>query len=128
MQTNENVSQSPATRKLDEPIRTLDLRHEVEEAWGQLSEVHAGHTARTLFKQSMHRAVLLVIKKGAHIPDHKADGEGSLYVLSGKVTVDADEGKRELSAGNFVGLGFAMRREIKAHEDSALLLTLSQIR
>ena len=53
---------APTSRNLDEPIRQLDLRHEAREAWRQLSEVHAGHTARTLYKQSMHRAVLLVIK------------------------------------------------------------------
>lgn len=117
-----------ASRNLDEPIRSVDLKHELDEAWNQLKDVHAGHTARTLYKQSMHRVVLLVIQKGASIPDHRADGECSLYILSGRVTVDVDGERRELDKGDLLGIAFGVPHVVEAHKDSEILLTLSQVR
>jgi len=127
MNTNQSTTTTPS-RHLDEPIRTLDLRHEVEEAWSQLATVHAGHTARTLYKQSMHRAVLLVMKRGAQIPEHRADGESSMYVLSGRVSVQVNGHRKDLSAGQFIGLAFGEPHDMEAHDDCAVLLTLSQVR
>jgi quercetin dioxygenase-like cupin family protein len=123
--TNEG---SQSSRNLEEPVRQLDLRHEAQEAWRQLSEVHAGHTARTLYKQAMHRAVLLVIKKGAKLAEHKADGECSLYVLKGRVSLALQGRKHELRAGEFLGLAFGQPHDVEGLEDTELLLTLSQVR
>jgi quercetin dioxygenase-like cupin family protein len=128
MESIETAAENSApSRNLDDPIRLVDLKREIEEAWRQLPTTHAGHTARTLLKHSMHRVVLLVIKEGAVIPEHQADAESSLFVISGRVAVEVDGDRHELEQGGLLGLGFGVPHEVEAHEDTAILLTLSHV-
>lgn len=115
-------------RNLDEPIRVVDLEHEIAAAWEQLPAAHGGHTARTLFKQSMHRVVLLVLRAGAVMPEHRADGETSLFLISGRVRVDVEGRAQDLARGGLLGLAFGVPHAVTAHEDAVALLTLSNVR
>ena len=116
------------SRNLDDPIRFVDLEREIAEALEQLPTAHGGHTARTLFKQSMHRVVLLVLKAGSVMPEHRADGESSLFVISGRIAVDVGDRRHELSRGGLLGLAFGIPHAVTAHEDAVILLTLSNVR
>lgn len=115
-------------RHLEEPIRTLDLDREARELWDQIEEVSGRHTARTLLKQGKLRTVLLAVKGGATIPEHKADGESSLQLLSGHVVVGVGGQRHELRPGQLLGLESEIRHDVEALEDSCLLLTVSMLR
>lgn len=117
-----------ASRNLDEPIRVVDLEHEIAAAWEQLPAAHGGHTARTLLKQSIHRVVLLVLRAGALMPEHRAEGESSLFVISGRVAVDVEGQRHDLARGGLIGLAFGVPHAVTAHEDAVILLTLSNVR
>lgn len=115
-------------RHLEEPVRTVDLREEVEAAWELLPDASAGHTAKTLLKQGKLRMVLLAIRKGATVPEHKVDGECSLHVLNGHIALTLEGERRELKAGQVIGLGDQIRHDVEALDDSNVLLTVSMLR
>lgn len=115
-------------RHLEEPVRTVDLREEVESSWSQLPDAKAGHTAKTLLKQGKLRMVLLAVRKGASIPEHKVDGECSLHVLSGRVAIVLEGQRRELKGGQVMGIEDQIRHDVEALEDSNVLLTVSMLR
>lgn len=122
--THEHVD----NRHLEEPILTVDLERETRALWEQIDEVKAGHTARTLTKQGKLRTVLLAVKGGATIPEHKADGECAIQVLSGRVRLSISGERHDLRAGQLIALERDIRHDVEAFEDSSLLLTVSMLR
>jgi quercetin dioxygenase-like cupin family protein len=80
----------------------------------------SGHYAKTLFKKSDLRIVLISMEKTAMIKDHHADGTISVQV---RFTVQGST--HDLSPGNVLALGASIKHQVEALEDSAFLLTVS---
>lgn len=113
------------SRRLDAPIRRLDLTQEIEalrrdEAWKT-----NGHAARTLAKYDDLRVVLITLKPGARMEEHQARGRVSLQCLSGHVQLHLGDQQVDLPAGNLVGLEHWVTHDVQALEESVLLLTLA---
>jgi quercetin dioxygenase-like cupin family protein len=113
---------------LHEPVRQVELEPIIQELWEQVDEVNGGNTARTLVKQDMFRIVLIAVKKGARIPEHKLDGECSVQLLSGHAYLDFQGDRRELRPGQILAIDTGIRHDVEALEDTCLLLTISMLR
>jgi len=114
-----------ASRHLGDPIRELDIHDQVREVWAHVQEGHAGHTAKTLVKLSHMRVVLMALRRGSIVPEHASEGEMALHVLSGRVRLDIAGETRELGPGKLISTASELPHDIRALDDSTLLLTLS---
>jgi len=58
-----------------------------------------GHYAKTLFKKSDFRIVLISMERGARIEEHHADGTISVHVLKGAIRFSVQGDPRDLWPG-----------------------------
>jgi quercetin dioxygenase-like cupin family protein len=83
-----------------------------------------GHTARTLVRETDLRVVLVVMKGGGIIKEHRANETASIHVLSGHVCVRLRDRSVDLPIGRVLVLERGLPHNVEATEESAFLLTL----
>jgi quercetin dioxygenase-like cupin family protein len=105
-------------------LAQFDVAQEIADSEGK-KPWKSGHYAKTLFKKSDLRIVLISMEKTAMIKDHHADGTISVQVLNGLIRFTVQGSAHDLSPGNVLALGASIRHEVEALEDSAFLLTVS---
>lgn len=103
---------------------TFDLAALDREMRGEAMYERSGHVARTLVRAPDLRLVLMVMKSGSRISEHKADETASVHVLSGRVHLKLPSRTVELGAGQLLVLEAGLRHDVEATDDSAFLLTL----
>ena len=81
--------------------------------------------AITLFKTPALSVVLLAVKAGARLHEHRADGTLTVQVVSGAVRVDAGGRRVDLAPGEVLVLEPGLEHALEAGPESAVLLTLS---
>lgn len=112
-------------RNLDAPLIRLDLGREAVE----LREVEAfrstGHSAKTLVKYPGLRVVLIALRAGAKMGEHRAPGQLTLQTLSGRVQLTVADEAIEAGGGSVIALGETWPHDLEAQEDSVVLLTLT---
>jgi quercetin dioxygenase-like cupin family protein len=112
---------------LAEPLLHFDLGHEVaelrrEDSW----ERESGRSSKTLAKYSDFRIVLVCMKAGSHMNDHKAEARISIQPLRGKILLHVPDQKSvELLAGQLMTLDCGIHHDVEAIEESAFLLTVA---
>ncbi len=84
-----------------------------------------GHTARTLVREPAIRIVLVVMKAGAQIAEHRAQEITSIQALTGAVRLALSDRSLDLAAGHVLVVAPDLRHRVEAIADSALLLTLA---
>jgi quercetin dioxygenase-like cupin family protein len=84
-----------------------------------------GHFARTLFKKSDFRMVLISMDKGSILKEHHADGTISIQVLKGSIRFTAQGVAHSLEVNAVLMLGASIKHEVEALEDSVFLLTVA---
>jgi quercetin dioxygenase-like cupin family protein len=80
--------------------------------------------ARTLVRAPDQRVLLMVMKAGARVAEHQADGTASIQLLSGRVGLGLPSRTVEMKSGELLVLAAGLRHHVEAREDSTLLLTL----
>jgi len=102
----------------------FDLQHETAE-----SESHkpwpSGIHARTLYKKSDFRVLLISMEAGAQMKEHHVDGTSSVQVLKGHIRYSTQGRVYQLRTGNLLTLAASIKHEVEAMEESGLLLTIS---
>lgn len=83
-----------------------------------------GHTARTLVRKPDLRIVLVVMKAGARIAEHRTDHTASVHALSGHVRLRLPDEVADLPAGRVLVIERALKHDVEAVVESAFLLTL----
>ena len=106
------------------PLLTLDLTHEIEQLRSE-GRWQSGHTARTLAKYPDLRLVLIVMKAGGRLEEHRAEGRISVHTLDGRIRFNTAEPSVELAAGQMLTLERAIPHDVEGIIDSAFLLTIA---
>jgi quercetin dioxygenase-like cupin family protein len=114
------------SRRLAEPVREIDLAADAADLRQEDTWRREGHNARALVKNDDLRIVLVDMNTGARMADHRTDSRVSIHVLTGKVSVGVDGGRRTLTAGHLLALDGCLPHEVEALEPSTLLLTLAR--
>ncbi len=114
----------PHASSMAEPLMEFDLEAEAhrlkaETTWS------TGHNARTLIKQADFRVVLIAIQRDARIPEHQTEGRLSVHVIAGHIQIRAAGRTFSLRAGGLLALDPAIRHDVTAIEESAILLTIA---
>lgn len=103
---------------------SYDLSALAREMRGSDAYAHTGHTARTLVREPELRVVLVVMRAGNVIKEHKADDTTSIHTLSGALRLRVPDAAAELPAGTLRVLERGLPHAVEALEESAFLLTL----
>ena len=103
---------------------TFDLAPIVAEMRAEDVYRREGHTARTLVREKDLRVVLVVVKGGGVIKEHRANETASMHVLSGHLHVRLRERLVDLPGGNLLVLERGLPHNVEAIDESVFLLTL----
>jgi quercetin dioxygenase-like cupin family protein len=64
----------------------------------------------------------MVLKKGAHLHEHRTKGPSIVQVVSGSIRFSAGADERVISAGDMVGLDREIAHSLEALQETALIL------
>jgi quercetin dioxygenase-like cupin family protein len=111
---------------LAEPLLQIDLDRELqqlrrEDSWQR----ETGRSSKTLAKYPDFRIVVILMKSGTRMRQHKAEGRISIQQLKGQVCIHLADRKVTMSAGHLLVLDCGVLHDVEALEESALLLTIS---
>ncbi|MGA7986936.1 MAG: cupin domain-containing protein [Candidatus Dormiibacterota bacterium] len=84
----------------------------------------ADHTAKTIAKQPGVRVVLIALKPGGHMHEHKADSAITVQGIDGHVAFTVDDRTIELSPGRLLTVAAGMPHHLTGIDESAVLLTI----
>ena len=98
----------------------------VEDHLEKAKEAASGRSATTIYggRERHLRQTLIAIRAGEELDDHADPGEATLQVLQGRVTIQWDSGHIDLDESDYTPIPSVMH-SVRAHQDSALLLTVS---
>lgn len=78
--------------------------------------------AVSLVKDAALNVLLMVLKKGAHLHEHRTKGPITVQVVSGSIRFSAGADQRVISGSEMVGLDRGIAHSLEALEESALIL------
>lgn len=79
--------------------------------------------AASLVKDGPLNVLLMVLKKGAELSEHRTRGPITVHVLSGSIRFRAGSEQITLSAGSMVALDRDVAHSVMALEETSMLLT-----
>ena len=118
---------SPIERSLAEPMMLFELEQHLEDLTGDESYVRSGRLGRTLARSGRLRLVLVALRAGVEIGTHHADSPMTIQLTRGRLGFTIRGKAYEMGAGQVLYFGPGEAHDIRALEDSGLLLTISAI-
>jgi quercetin dioxygenase-like cupin family protein len=85
-----------------------------------------GHTARTLVREPAMRIVLVVMRAGAKIAEHRSQDTASIHAHAGHVRLTMPDRAVDLPAGKLLVIAPGLAHGVEAVAASAFLLTLAR--
>jgi quercetin dioxygenase-like cupin family protein len=116
---------SSLTRPLTGPNLTFDLSEHLAEMRQDEAYRRSGRSGRTLAKDGPLRLTLVALAAGVEVDTHQAETPLTLQPLEGRIRYRIGEERHELGAGQILYFGPGHARDIKALEETALLLTIT---
>ena len=113
------------TARLSAPLLTFDLAAEIEQLNNEEHWLKDGRISKTLVKHSDFRIVLMFMKAGTLMQEHKTDARISIHALSGRLLIKLDGQTVDLPAGHLLVLEKGLSHDVKAIEESVFLLSIS---
>lgn len=116
---------SPITRALAGKNLSFDLAVQIAELREDGSYIRSGRVGRTLVKAGPLRLTLTLIAEGVGVGTHHAASPMTLQVIQGRLHYRVDDEEFELGQGEVLFFGPGHAQDIRALEDTALLLTIT---
>jgi quercetin dioxygenase-like cupin family protein len=118
---------SPMERPLTDPMMVFELMPQLHDLRRDESYARSGRLGRTLARSGRLRLTLVALNAGVEVGTHRADSPMTIQVLEGRVGYRVAGEDHELRAGQVLFFGPGEAHDIRALEESAMLLTLSAI-
>lgn len=120
----------PQNGRIRQPVTTSGtlLSFDIAEEVGRLQSEQpwqAEHTANTIVKYPDLRIVLVALKAGGRLQEHRTSGRLSIQSLSGEIHVHVEDQVIEMSTGKLVTLERDVPHDVEAKIDSVFLLTIA---
>ena len=115
----------PHPTSLESAFLELDLPAELAQLERERTATGATQSAKTLAKYPSLRVVLIAIGKGGRIPEHQTAGRITIQTFVGHVRAHAAGRVFDMPAGRVLALDQAVRHELEALADSAVVLTMA---
>lgn len=116
---------SPVSRALTGTHLTFDLASLIAQLRGEDHYRRTGRIGRTLIKEGRLRITLTVLARGAEVGTHQAAEPMTLQALEGRLRYRVAEEEFEIREGELLIFGPGHAEDIRALEDTALLLTIT---
>lgn len=116
---------SPMSRALTGENLTFRLADQIAELRQDENYVRSGRVGRTLVKAGALRLTLTVMAEGAEVGTHHAVAPMTLQPLEGRLHYRVGDEEFEIAAGEVLFFGPGHAKDIRALEDTALLLTIT---
>jgi len=123
---SESKRENLKDRMLKAPLLNFSIDKEIEKLKKESAWINGDRNAVTLQKDSNLRVVLITLRKGVTLHEHKVEGPITLFVLSGKINFIAGEEKINAKSNGFIVLDKAIPHDVEALEDSSFILTIIQ--
>ena len=101
---------------------TVKVADEIARLKGAAEWNSGDRHAISLIKDAALNVLLMVLKKGAHLHEHRTKGPITVQVVSGSIRFSAGPDQRVISAGEMVGLDRGIAHSVEALEESAFIL------
>jgi len=111
-----------ALRPASGAMLSLKLMDEAARLKAKPEWTSVNRLAESLVKDDALNILLMVLKKGARLVEHRTKGPIAVQVLSGMVRFGAKGESAELSAGSIVALDREVVHELEALQESVVLL------
>lgn len=116
---------SSLSRALTGAHLTFNLAEQIAQLRKDDKYVQTGRLGRTLVKEGDLRLTMTVLAEGAEVSTHHAVSPMTLQVLEGRLHYRVAGEEFELAEGEFLFFGPGHAQDIRALEDTALLLTIT---
>lgn len=116
---------SSISRALTGRHLSFDLRQQIDEIRQDEKYVQTGRLGRTLVKEGSLRLTMTVLAEGAEVGTHHAAAPMTLHVLEGRLSYRVGGEGYELAGGQLLFFGPGHAQDIRALEDTALLLSIT---
>lgn len=103
---------------------TFDLATAAHELRAEEPYLREGQTARTLIRTPDLRIVVVALKAGETISEHRANVTASVQTLSGHIRLQLPDRGVDVPEGQLLVLGAGLAHSVYAETDSTFLLTL----
>lgn len=111
---------------LQAPLLKLSIDKETEILKKEPGWINGDRNAITLQKNSSLRVVLISMRKGTLLKEHKVEGPITLFVSSGKIIFTAGEDKIDAEKNELIILEQTISHDVEALEDTDFILTIIQ--
>jgi len=101
---------------------TVKIADEIARLKGAAKWRSGDRHATSLVKDAALNVLLMVLKKGAHLHEHRTKGPITVQVVSGSIRFSVGADQRVISAGDMVGLDREVAHSLEALQESALIL------
>ena len=105
-------------------VHQLDLNSEADRLAGELPG--RGRVSRTLAREGGVSVVLMAMEAGDTVREHGAPGTTTVQVTRGHVALSADGASYDLRPGQAVMFRPGIRHDVRAEEQSIVLLTIAE--
>ena len=119
------VSLPSITRALTGENLTFDMDEQIAELRRDECYVRSGRVGRTLVKAGPLRITLTLIAEGVEVGTHHAASPMTLQALQGRLRYRVGDEEFEIGQGEVLFFGPGHAQDIRALEDTALLLTIT---
>lgn len=104
---------------------TFDLTAEVERLHREESWRQGTRNAKTLVKEPDLRIVVIALRQGGRMEEHRAPGRISIQTLTGRLRLQVRGETIDLPAGHVLALDPDIAHDVEALDESAFLLTIA---
>jgi len=106
-------------------LLTFDLVAEVDRLHTEESWRQGMRNAKTLVKEPDLRIVVIALRQGERMEEHRAPGRISIQTLTGRLRLHAQDQTIDLPAGHVLALDPGVTHDVEALDESAFLLTIA---
>ena len=110
--------------RLSKPIIELDVHAELAEIRRGAAYQGSDHAAKTLVKEAGLDVVLLALKAGGHVHEHRAHVPILVQAVEGEVTFWVEDRQFELRPGRLLAVDANLPHRLAGETESGVLLTL----
>lgn len=118
------TDRGPKQRPLRRPVLNFDLIEEIDALRSEDGWRDTGHSAKTLVKHHDFRIVLIAMKKGTRMEEHKTVGAISIQPVQGHLRLRVGAQVIEVPSGSLLALDRGLAHDVEALVDSAFVLSV----
>lgn len=123
MSAGDRLREHPRER-LAAAVRKIDVAGEAARLRAEPHPPVAGHRQVVLVRRGPVSVVLFVFQADGFLPDHRAEGEVLIQLLTGRLQITAAGEVIELGAGEILSLAPGEPHAVRALRESEMLLTV----